>query len=263
MLETARFEARRGARRAIGVGVAMGAMVALVVGVFPSVQETEGLESYIEELPDALSAAMGGDVGFTTIEGFLIIEIYRMTWMLILGSYFAYASASLVASEVERGSIELTLMNPVRRRRVVFEKFLSTVPEAVVVSSLTLVAVVASLEAIDESITFVNLVLLHSVGAVYLVACAAFGVLVSCLIDGEQRAQVIGFGGVAAMYIVEAVTRDTDHDWAGRLTLARYFDPNALLIDGEVDGGDTLVLVGATVILVWTAAYVFERSDIG
>ncbi|MFP4174987.1 MAG: ABC transporter permease subunit [Halobacteriales archaeon] len=241
----------------------MSALVALVVGIFPSVQETEGLESYIEELPDALSAAMGGDIAFTTIEGFLIIEVYRMTWMLILGAYFAYSSASLVAGEMERGSIELTLMNPVRRRRVVVEKFLSTVPDAVIVSLLTLVAVVASLEAIDESVEFVNLALLHSVGAVYLVACAAFGVLASCIVNGEQRAQVVGFGGVAGMYIVEAVTRDTDHDWAGRLTLARYFDPNTVLIDGEVDGGETLVLVAATVVFVWTAAFVFERSDIG
>jgi ABC-2 type transport system permease protein len=263
MLETARFEARRHARRAVAVGVVMAGLVALVVGIFPSMQETEGLESYVEELPDALSAAMGGDVAFTTIEGFLIIEIYRMTWMLILGAYFAYSSASLVAGEVERGSIELTLMNPVRRRRVVVEKFLSTVPDAAVVSLLTFVGVVASLRAIDESVEMWNLVLLHSVGALYLVACAAFGVLVSCVVDGEQRSQVVGFGGIAGMYVVEAVTRDTDHGWVGRLTVPRYFDPNSILIDGEVNGGETLVLVAVTVVFVWTAAAVFERADIG
>jgi ABC-2 type transport system permease protein len=263
MLETARFEARRSARRAVAVGFVMSALIGLVVGMFPSVQETEGLESYVEELPDALSAAMGGDVAFTTVEGFLIIEVYRMTWMLILGAYFAYSSASLVAGEVERGSIELTLMSPVRRRRVVYEKFLSTVPDAVVVSLLTLVAVVVSLGAIDESVGFTNLALLHSVGAVYLVACAGFGVFVSCLVDGERRAQVVGFGGVAAMYVVEAVTRDTDHDWVGHLTVARYFDPNSVLVDGEVDTPEVLVLVATSLVLVWAGALVFERADIG
>ncbi|MCX2818657.1 MAG: ABC-2 type transport system permease protein [Methanobacteriota archaeon] len=263
MLETARFEARRHARRAIAVGVAMSGMVGLVVGIFPSVQETEGLESYVQELPDAVSAAVGGDVSIATVEGFLIIEVYRMTWMLILGAYFAYSSASLIAGEVENGSIELTLMNPVRRRRIVFEKFLSTVPDAVVVSLLTLVTVVVSVEAIGESVELTNLVLLHSVGAVYLMGCASFGVLVSCVVDGEQRAQVLGFGGIAGMYIVEAVTRDTDSDAVGLFTLPRYFDPNSILIEGEVDGGETVVLVVATVIFVWAASLIFERVDTG
>lgn len=263
MLETARFEARRRARRAVAVGVVMASMVALVVSIYPSVQETEGLESYIEELPDALSAAMGGDVAFTTVEGFLIIEIYRMTWMLILGAYFAYSSAALIAGEVERGSIEMTLMNPMRRRRVVVEKFVSTVPDSVVASLLTLVAVVVSLGWIDESVDLGNLVLLHSVGAVYLLACSGFGLLISCVVDGEQRAQITAFAGVAVMYIGEAVTRDTDYDWVGLFAVPRYFDPNSILLDGEVDGTETLVLVGTAFAFVWAGAIVFERADIG
>ena len=263
MLETARFEARRRAKRAAAVGVAMAGMIALVVGIFPSVQEAEGIEDYVQELPESLSAALGGEVAFTTIEGFLIIEIYRMTWMLILGAYFAYVSAGFVAGEVERGSIELTLMNPVRRRRVVVEKFLSAVPDTVVVSLLSLFAVVVSVSWIDESIVVWNLVLLHSVAGVYLLACVGFGLLVSTLIDGEQRAQIAGFGGIAVMYIIEAVTRDTDYEWVSLPMIPRYFDPNRVLIDGEVDGTDTLILVGITVALVWAAAVVFEGSDIG
>jgi ABC-2 type transport system permease protein len=263
MLETARFEARRRVKRAAAVGVAMSGMIALVVGIFPSVQETEGIEDYVQELPESLSAALGGEVAFTTIEGFLIIEIYRMTWMLILGAYFAYVSAGFVAGEVERGSIELTLMNPVRRRRVVLEKFVSAVPDAVLVSLLAFVAVVLSVSWIDESVNLGNLALLHAVGTVYLLACVAFGLFVSTVIDGEQRAQIVGFGGIALMYILEAVTRDTGYEWVSLPMIPRYFDPNRVLIDGEVDGTETLILVGITVALVWAAAVVFEGSDVG
>jgi len=263
MLETARFEARRRAKRAVAVGVAMSGLIALVVVMFPSIQETEGLESYVENLPDAFSAAIGGDVAFTTIEGFLIIEVYRMTWMLIVGAYFAYVSAGFVAGEVERGSIELTLMNPVRRRRVVVEKFLSGVPDTVVVTLLTFLAVIATVTWIDESINVGNLVLLHVVGGIYLLSCVAFGLLVSTVIDGEQRAQITGFGGIALMYILEAVTRDTDYEWMSLPMIPRYFDPNSILIDGEVNGTDTLVLFAFTVAFVWLAAVVFEGSDIG
>ncbi|MDZ7688770.1 MAG: ABC transporter permease subunit [Halobacteriales archaeon] len=262
MIETARFEARRRARRAVVVGVVMAGLVALVVAMFPSIQEAEGFESYVEELPDALTAALGGDVAVNTIEGFLIIEIYRMTWMLIVGAYFAYASASFVAGEVDRGSIELTLMNPVRRRRIVVEKFLSAVPDTVVVSLLTFVTVVVSVTWIEESIDIANLAVLHAVGTVYLLACVGFGLLVSTLVTDEQRAQVIGFGGIAGMYILEAVTRDTDYEWISLPMIPRYFDPNSVLIDGEINMTDTLVLVLITVAFVWLAAVVFERADV-
>ncbi len=241
----------------------MAGLVGLVVAMFPSIQEAEGIEDFTEDLPDALSAALGGEVAMGTIEGFLILEIYRMTWMLILGAYFAYVSASFIAGEVDRGSIELTLMNPVRRRRVVAEKFLSAVPDAVLVSLMTLAAVVVFVPLIDESVNTGNLVVLHVVATVYLLACVAFGLFVSTLIDDEQRAQVVGFGGLAAMYIVEAVTRDTDYEAVGVVTVPRYFDPNSILLEGEVNLGETLALVLFIIVLVWAAAFVFERSDVG
>jgi ABC-2 type transport system permease protein len=263
MLETARFEARRRAKRAVAVGVAMSGLVALVVVMFPSIQETEGIEGYVEDLPDAFSAAIGGDVAFTTIEGFLIIEVYRLVWMLIIGAYFAYMSAGFIAGEVERGSIEITLMNPIRRRRVVVEKFLSAVPDTVLFILLTFLTVVFTVSWIDESINTGNLLLLHTVGGVYLLACVAFGLLVSTVINGEQRARITAFGGVALMYLLEAVTRDTDYEWLSLPMIPRYFDPNSILIDGEVNGTDTLVLVAFTVGFVWLAAVVFEGSDVG
>ncbi len=262
MIETARFEARRRARRAVAVGVVMAGLVALVVAMFPSIRETEGIDEFAEDLPDALSAALGGEVAMGTIEGFLIIEIYRVTWMLILGAYFAYASAGFVAGEVDRGSIELTLMNPIRRRRVVVEKFLSAVPDTVIVSLMTFATVVVTLPLIDESVNLSNLVVLHVVATVYLLACVALGLLVSTIISDEGRAQVAGFGLLAGMYIIEAVTRDTDYEWMSIVMIPRYFDPNTILIDGEVDTTETLVLVLMTVALVWLAAVVFERADL-
>ena len=78
----------------------MSGLIALVVVMFPSIQETEGLESDVENLPDAFSAAIGCDVAFTTMEGLRLIEVLRLTWMLIVGTYFAYVSAGFAAGEV-------------------------------------------------------------------------------------------------------------------------------------------------------------------
>jgi ABC-2 type transport system permease protein len=264
MLELARFEARRHRKQALGVGVGMFAFVLLVVLIFPSIEAAGAdFEAYIEALPDAVVASVGGGaVPFTTIEGFLVLEVYRFIWMLLVGAYLAYAAATLVASERERGSIDTLLMTPIPRRRVVAEKFLSMVPDVVFVSLATFVGVLVGTALVDESIDLFWLTVLHALSVPYLLACVAFGLLLSVVVESARRAQLLAFAGVAGMYLLESLTRETDYDWVGNLMFPRYFDPNAILVDNEVDVLGAVLLVAAAMGFLVVAAAVFERADV-
>lgn len=264
MLETARFEARRHVKQAIGVSIGMLAFVGMIIGLFPSIEAAGAeMEAYVEALPESVTAAVGGaDVPIATIEGFLVIEVYRFIWMLVLGAYFAYAAASLIAGERERRSIDLLVTLPIPRRRIVFEKFCSMIPDAVLVNVVTALGVLVLVPMVGENIDAVWVIALHAVSIVYLLACVAFGLLLSTLIASERRAQIAGFGGVAVMYLLEAVTRDTDVEWLGDPLFPRHFDPNALLIDQEMDWDGTLTLLAMTLVLLWLAILRFERTDI-
>lgn len=264
MFELARFEARRHFKQALGVGVGMFGFVLLVVLIFPSV-EASGVdfEAYIEALPDAVTASVGGGaVPFTTIEGFLVLEVYRFIWMLLVGAYLAYAAATLVAAERERGSIDTLLMTPMPRRRVVAEKFLSMVPDVVFVSLATFVGVLVGTALVDESTDLFWLAVLHVLSVPYLLACVGFGLLLSVLVGSARRAQILAFAGVAAMYLLESLTIDTDFEWVGNLMFPRYFDPNAVLIDNEIDVLGAVLLVAAAMGFLVVAAAVFERADV-
>lgn len=262
MLETAKFEARLRMQRAAAVAAVVSGLVGLIVGMYPSIRDSEGFESYIEELPEALTSAMGGAVDVSTLEGFLVVEIYRTTWMMILGAYFAYFSASLIAGEIDRGSIEMTLMNPIRRRQLLLEKYLSTFADAVVVGAAGFLSVAGFGWYVGESVDLLDLALVNAGGTLYLVTCVAFGVLVSTFVDAEQRAQIAAFGGVALMYVVEAVVRGTDYEWLSLPMMSRYYDPNAILIEGELPVDELLVLALMSVAMVWMAAVKFERTDV-
>lgn len=264
MIELARFEARRHVKQALGVAGGMAGFVLLVVLLFPSIQESGAdFEEYLEALPDAVVAAFGGGaIPITTLEGFLVLEVYGLIWTLLVGAYLAYAAATLVAGERERGSIDALLMTPIPRRRIVAEKFLSMLPDVVFVSLATYVGVVVGAVLVDESIDLVWLAVLHVVSVPYLLACVSFGLLLSVIVDSARRAQILAFAGIAVMYLLEALTRETDYEALGDVMFPRYFDPAGILVRNEVALLDAALLVAAAMAFLIAAALAFERADI-
>src|SRR6056297_3193556 len=144
MFEITSFEAGRRLRGSVLLAGALVALIALTVGLFPSIQETGAdFDAYLESLPpEARRAFVGNVTTLTTIEGYLVSQLYQFGWVLFLAIYYAYAAAGTVAGEVERGTVGLTLSLPVSRTRVVVGKFLSLVPDVVLVNAITFIAVV-------------------------------------------------------------------------------------------------------------------------
>lgn len=261
MFEIARFEARRRLRGAVAFTAFMVFYIALIVGIFPSLEEA-GLSEIYGSLPEDLTTALVGEFSVTSIEGYLVVELYQVGWLLMLGVYFAYSAASSVAGETQRGSADLLLSYPVSRSRVVVGKFASLIPAITAVLVLTYVAVYVGVSVVGETVDAVSLLLVHGVSVFYLSACGSLGLLMSVVFDDQRRAQMASIAGVFGMFLVETVTVNTDYDWIGELTFARYFNPGEVLIAEEVSLGDIGVLVVSTVFLVVLSAEIFERKDI-
>ncbi|MFB6079609.1 MAG: ABC transporter permease subunit [Haloferacaceae archaeon] len=264
MFEIARFETGRRRRGGILVAVLMSALVGVTVGLYPSIARA-GVDyaAYVESLPPEVRNAFGVTVGLGSIQGYLVTELYGFVWMLILGIYFAYAAASLVAGDVEDGSMELLLVNPITRTRVVVGKYLGLLPSVVFVNAVGALAVVGFAEAVGESVTVRALIVLHLLFVLYHAACAAVGLVASASMRTQRRAQVVSIAVLFATYVVDSLTLDTDYEWVGALSLSRYFDPGKILVAETIAWGDVGVLIVVTLALVVLAAEVFERRDVG
>ncbi|MFC7130049.1 ABC transporter permease subunit [Haloferax chudinovii] len=263
-LDIAAFEFARRRRGLLVVCVLLVATAGLTIAVFPSFGESDvDFAELLESYPDELQAAFVGSVtDISSLEGYLVIELYQLVWLLIVGSYFAYAAGSLVAGEVDRQSVELVLVRPVSRTRFVVGKFLSMLPAVAVVDLALLAAVVVGAGLIDEEIHLYRLLAVHAVGGLYLVACVAVGLLASAFFGRVRRAQGAAIGVVFGTFLLDSLTVDTDYEFLGSLSLTRYLDPGELLVAGDVDWGGVAVLVAVTCAFVVLAAEVFERRDL-
>jgi ABC-2 type transport system permease protein len=265
MLDIARYEAERRIKGAVVVAVLLGALSVLFVSLFPSIA-TSGVdfEAYMESLPPALQAAFGasGGLAFTTIEGFLAVELYQFFWVLLLGIYVAYQAGGLIAGDVERGRMDVLLAAPVFRRRVVVEKFLSLVSGVVVVNLVVALLVYVAVVAIGESVSVVDLAAVHLLSIPYLLACEAIGLLLSVLTDDSDVAQRGGLGAIFGLFVLETISQSADVGWLGALSPTRYYDPTAILVSGEYDWTGTVILLVGTAALVAVSAWWFRRTDI-
>lgn len=261
MLEFARYESRHRIRGAVVLAAVLSAFAAFYVAMFPSMAESVDLDALLDAYPEAILKTFGVQT-LATIEGFLASELYTFAWMLLVGLYFAYGAAGLIASDVEHDRLDLLLALPVSRARLAVEKFLSLLTPLAVVSVVMPTAVYVATLFIDESISAADLAVLHVLSIPYLLTCAAIGLLASVIFDRTSIAQRVALGVLFALFLVESLVTDTDYEWLGAISPTRYLDPNAVLINGEYDLlGGVILLVGA-VVLVGVAVVWFQRKDV-
>jgi len=218
----------------------------------------------MESLPPAMRAAFGATGAFSiaTIEGFLAVELYQFFWVLMLGIYAAYVAGGLVAGDVERDRMDVLLAAPVRRRRVVVEKFLSLVPVVVAVNLVVGVVVYATVLAIGETIPLTDLAVAHLLSIPYLLACGAIGLVLSVVFDESDTAKRGGLGAIFGLFLLETVSQSADVGWLGAVSPTRYYDPTAILVGSDYDWLGGGILLAGTAALVAASAWWFRRKDI-
>ncbi|WP_224267769.1 ABC transporter permease subunit [Haloprofundus salinisoli] len=262
LLAVARYEAGRKLRGSVVLSALLAFVAAMYVGLYPSITSSGvDLDAYIQSLPPAFQEAFGVET-LTTIEGFLAVELYQFAWVLLLGVYVAYSAASLVADDVEHDRMDLLLSTPTPRGTVVVGKFLSMFVPVLVVNAVVFAAVLVGTTLVDEPIAVMDLLAAHALSVPYLLACSAIGLLLSVTLDRASTAQRGAIGVVFGLFLLETVTANTDFEWVGALAPTRYYDPTAILVNGEYGLAGAAVLVGATVVLVAAARAWFRRRDL-
>ena len=219
-----------------------------------------------EEVADAFPEAMFDLFGIEaihTIEGFIAAEIYAFFWVVLLGIYFAYVSAGMIAGEIETRKMDLTLTNPISRESVLAQKVAALiVPLAVLNIGVPIIVHIGAI-AIGESIDPISLVMVHLLSVPYLLACAGIGIALSVSFDKKRTAHSTALGLVFVLWLIEAASNlDESIEWIGYLTPARYYDPTDILVNQEFAFFDAAVALLMFLVLFLIATSIFTRRDI-
>lgn len=112
-------------RKAAFVGWVTGlvAYTLLIVAVYPTVRDSEGLSQVLDDYPDALKEFLGGAAALdlSSGSGFVNAEMFSFVLPVLL-VIVAIGMGASIGGDQRTGLMDLILANPVSRRRVVLER---------------------------------------------------------------------------------------------------------------------------------------------
>ncbi|WP_254761739.1 ABC transporter permease subunit [Natrinema marinum] len=261
MFELTRYDGRRRVRGSVYLSVGLSLLAAMVVWVYPSFAAEIDLDQFISAYPEPILQIMGIQT-MASLGGFLSFELYTFGWVILLGLYLAYSTAGVIADDVDRGRMDVLLAMPISRRRLVGERFGSMAVPIVGANLLPPIVVLVGAELIDEPLAVADVLAVHLLSIPYLFACAGIGLLASVAVDRAAIAQRVALGVTFALFLSESLLTGTDAEVLGAIAPMRYYDPNAILLEGRYDFAGAGILIAMTVALLVVAQVWFTRTDI-
>lgn len=238
------------------------AYIALIVSIFPSIQDSPQLDQLLKDYPEALKSLFGiGGVNLTTGSGYVDTELFNIM-LPLLAIVLAIGSGSrTLAGEEDAGRLELPFSYPVRRRDAVAAKSVGVAAEigifcATSFLTLTLLSPVFGLDLPLERLA----------GAILGIGLLALlhgwlALAVGASRPGRGLAIAIPAAAAAVAYLIAGL-----HDLASWLNPFRFVSSfwwvgkSPLTMGVQLD--HLLVILGTAVAIAITASLLIERRDL-
>ena len=255
----------RQVRRPLGVlALGAGAFFYLVLLASSSFTKQAPNLPFFQSPPKAMTAFLGGSADFFHAAGWLATGMTHPVTLSLLTSSALLVAAGSVATEVERGTIDLVLVRPVGRVPFLLAKALASVVAVTVAEAGGLVGVLIARQTIGGVRALSAGAVLRAFAGSWLlfVGVAMVGMLVSARSSLRGRAIGVTVGIVVAWFFMNFIALLIDGISGLRYASPfHYFQPTDLLA-GKASGGDLLVLAAlAAAALVWAVAW-FTRRDL-
>jgi ABC-2 type transport system permease protein len=236
--------------------------VAMYAAIWPSILgSTASIEEYIANLPEFFQE-MIGSASFGTPEGYLQSELFSFVGPILLLVYVVGAGARAIAGEEEAGSLDVLLSTPVRRRRVVWDRFAAMVLGAFGLVLAIWLAVVV-LGPIWDLRPDLGTFTAASVHLLFLaVAFGAIALAVGAVTGSKGLAIGVPSGFALVGFLVNVLGATAS--WlepARPLSLFYYYAGSEPLVNG-LDPVHVLVLLAVIAVAVAVALWRFERRDL-
>jgi ABC-2 type transport system permease protein len=255
---------RQAARTITILAVAAGAFYYLILFASKSFLGSGGASEFFRHPPKAVEAFLGGAADFLSPSGWLAAGMTHPVTLSLLTAAAMVVASGAVATEVERGTIDLVLSRPVGRSPFLLAKAAASMVAVTIVELGGMAGVFLAwftVARVDE--IAVGRILLAFLGSWALFsALAMVGVLASARSSLRSHALGAAVGAVVGWFFLNFIALLIDGLSGLRyLSPFHYFRPGDVLA-GESPVVDVVVLTGLGIVALAAAIWSFRRRDL-
>jgi ABC-2 type transport system permease protein len=255
-------------RMLLALVLGMVAFETLIIVITRTIPPEEMFAGSIRQPPSAFRAFSGssGAVSLASYAGLLGAGLVHPFWIAMQLTVVGSFGAAAVAADVEAGTIELLMVRPISRGRLLAERTAALVTGSVLVTAAATGAVavgVAATPRLQQAVSPGGVAAAGLLG-LGLALCIA-GPVLAVSAAGRHRSQVVGatilFGavGFAVNFVAQAWPAVSSLRY---LSPFHYYTPADALVSGTVPTGSLAVLLAVFVAGVAAAAWLLHRRDL-
>jgi ABC-type transport system involved in multi-copper enzyme maturation permease subunit len=237
-------------------------IVPIMAGIWPSMKDQ--MAAFSEILKNPIYQALLGQLGLmdiTTWPGMLYMYVgVVMEWAIVFIAILI--PARIVASEVDKNTLDVTLSYPIPRWRYILEKFMVYATYNLLYPAFIYVLALVSTNSLGETLDMT--VLGHAMMGfwLWLFALGALSLLCGTLFLESNRALSASGALIVTQYLMTRLGDLGDLSFLKDYTVFNYVSTGTILQNGGIPMNELAVVVGVGIVALAAALYVFQTREL-
>jgi len=250
-----------------GISVYAGGLAAYVLflcALYPTFRKALAVKQFFaKNYPQALLKFFGvKSFDVSSFNNYIVLELLTIIWVVIVGAFVIGFARYMIAGEVEEGTLEFLLSQPIKRWKVLTSEgsVLAGIAGLVVT---TVLSVFIFGKAFGFRVSYAGFLAFAPLGFALFIAMAGYSIFFSALFREARRALMASAAVIFGFYLLHfAAGYSRVVDKIDYLGIFHYYDPLGVLNSGGVPVRDVLVLLAFGIALFCIALWIFQRKDI-
>lgn len=237
----------------------------MYIALFPSFKEqSASMEELLKSYPESLMKAFNFDIkSFTTLEGYLSTEQYSLMWPLLVILATVGFAGSALAGEIEKGTIEVLLSQPVSRIKLYFGRYFAGLAILIIFVVISIFSAIPLARIYDIDFSAQGFSVFALLAFIFSWAIYSISMFCSAVFSDKGKVFFISGGLIVLMYvlnIVSALKENLSDLKYG--SFFYYFNPTKALFNNEINNWAYLVFIGIALVFTILGAIWFSKRDI-
>lgn len=237
----------------------------MLISFLPIISKSIQIQKLLAEYPKAIMNLLAGaaDVNFFTPEGFFSLEFLALWLPIIVYGFAVTFATAIVAKEIDDGTMDLLLAQPISRTTLVLSRFLVLILYLLALTVVTLGSMRLLAPFYDATFKTSGLLVTSLLFLLFMLAISSCTLFFSVVLKERGRAIITSVSIFIASHLLNALAEFNDTLKELRfLSIFRYYNPYKALSTGEMPWRDLGIFLGITLVFLIASLLIFRRKDI-